>query len=218
LSNVYKKTTTTDGKCGQVFGVFDQQEVAQLLMLLSRLPDRKTTVNAYTNGFTRDDIAYQLINKLVCSRLEKILQTQIDVHVGMFLKEDVPWYIHTDYIKGDDDPGQAILVPLEILPSFEHATHTLIFNEECKTTFTDFVNTTHPVENNAGNIFDEHYSHGNIKELEHVSVKMICRWEPGSIIYWDRTLLHASDNFLKNGVTEKRALVLFASNTKGKTT
>jgi hypothetical protein len=136
----------------------------------------------------------------------------------MFLKEDVPWYIHTDYIKGDDDPGLALLIPLEVLPSFEHTTHTLIFNEECKTTFTDFVNNTHLVENNASNIFDEHYSHGNVKELEHVSVKMICRWESGSVIYWDRTLLHASDNFLKNGVIEKRALVLFASKTKGKTT
>lgn len=221
MSSDYKKITSADDRCGQVFGVFDQQEIAQLLKLLSRLPDSKTTINAYTNGFTRNDIAYQLVDKITGPKLESILQTKLDVHVGMFLKEDVPWFIHTDYVKGDEHPGLAVLIPLEVIPSFDNKTYTLVFNEESETTFTDFVNKNPVLDNNASDIFDDYYSHGNIKDLEYVSVKMLCHWQPGSVIYWDRKLLHASDNFLKNGVTEKRALVLFASEnlaTKGRTT
>jgi len=52
-------------------------------------------------------------------------------------------------------------------------------------------------------------SHETADRLQHVSLQGIYVWRLGSVIFWDRRLLHASDNFLASGITEKRALVLF---------
>jgi hypothetical protein len=132
----------------------------------------------------------------------------------MYLKEVKPWRIHSDYVKGDIDPDLAMLIPLEIFPSFDNKTHTVIFNEECtyENNFTEFLSKHQKIDNNAVGIAEQHCSHVNPAVLEYLSFAQAHEWEPGALIYWDRKLLHCSDNFLKNGVTEKRALVLFTTN------
>lgn len=65
--------------------------------------------------------------------------------------------------------------------------------------------------NNAVGLHDTLLSHETVERLEYVSLLGAFKWLPGSVIYWDRKLLHASDNFLKNNVTEKTALVLFTN-------
>jgi hypothetical protein len=47
-----------------------------------------------------------------------------------------------------------------------------------------------------------------------VSLYAVYKWKIGSVIAWDRKLLHCSDNFLVNGVKEKTALVIFTNNDK----
>jgi hypothetical protein len=50
--------------------------------------------------------------------------------------------------------------------------------------------------------------------LEYVSLYDAYKWYLGSVIYWDRKMLHCSDNFLKNGLAEKNALVLFTNHSE----
>lgn len=196
---------------GQVFNVFDQQEIDLILKILNTIKDSKVTNHAYANGFTKKDVVHKAIERVVCQKLESVLKHKVNVHLGMLLKEDNPWLIHTDYDKGDQDPALAYLIPLEIFPNASYKTSTIIFNEECTTTFAEFMKHSPKLERNARHIFDQHYSHGIKECLDYVSTQFIAEWQLGSVIYWDRKLLHTSDNFLKNGVTEKRALVLFCS-------
>jgi hypothetical protein len=62
-----------------------------------------------------------------------------------------------------------------------------------------------PLDKNILSIID----HCSSKKLEKVSLFSSYKWEQGALIAWHRTLLHTSDNFIKNGMKCKRALVLF---------
>jgi hypothetical protein len=124
----------------------------------------------------------------------------------MLLKEKFPWQIHTDYIKGDENPDLAVLIPLN---KTLIDTNTVIFNEMCTDNFSTFKLNNAKLLDNATDIHNSLMSHELIENLEYLSLKGCYRWAPGSVIYWDRKLLHGSDNFLKNNIAEKTALVLF---------
>jgi len=101
-----------------------------------------------------------------------------------------------------------ILIPLN---SLSVNTHTVIFNEFCTNTFGTYMSNNEKSINNVVHLHDTLLSHETTERLEYVSLLGAFQWLPGSVIYWDRKLLHASDNFLRNNVTEKTALVLFTN-------
>ena len=68
-----------------------------------------------------------------------------------------------------------------------------------------------PLDYNAKELHNTLCSHESVEHLEYVSLKDAYQWIPGSIIYWGGKLLHSSDNFLVNGITEKQALVFFTT-------
>ena len=89
---------------------------------------------------------------------------------------------------------------------------TVIFNEECKTTFKDF-KTKNPNNNFMETVtnYKEILSHCKEEDLKYVSVKQYAKWQKGLLINWNRKLLHASDNFINNGIEKKLAIVIFTS-------
>ena len=196
---------------GQLLNVFQPDEIQSVVAALTKLNDAPNSgeqFKAYTNGFQPTDLIYPFIKHKILSRLEILLDRPISLVHGMLLKEKKPWGIHTDYVKGDANPDMGILIPLnDLLVN----THTVIFNESCTNTFDTYMSSNKKSINNA---VDMHYSllsHETTERLEYVSLLGAFQWLPGSVIYWDRKLLHASDNFLKNNVTEKTALVLFTN-------
>jgi hypothetical protein len=196
---------------GQLLNIFHPDEILTILSVLNKLKDATNstgTIKAYTNGFQSNDLIYPFIKKKVIDRLETLLNRPISLVHGMLLKEKTPWGIHTDYVKGDTNPDLGILIPLN---GSVVNTHTVIFNELCTNTFDTYMSNNTKLTNNAVSIHDTLLSHETTERLEYVSLLGAFRWEPGSVIYWDRKLLHASDNFLKNNVTEKTALVLFTN-------
>lgn len=196
---------------GQLLNVFQPEEIQSVLAALMKLkdvPNNKGEFRAYTNGFQKHDLIYPFIKNKVLNRLEILLNRPINLIHGMLLKETIPWEIHTDYVKGDLNPDIGILIPLNDPPI---NTHTVIFNEFCTDTFNMYMSNNKKLINNVADMHDTLLSHELIERLEYVSLLGAFRWEPGSVIYWDRKLLHASDNFLKNNVTEKTALVLFTN-------
>lgn len=156
------------------------------------------TKKAYTNGFD-----YNIIKKIVEPKLKKYFESY-GVTDCMILEEFIPWVIHTDYVKGDDKPYYACLIPL----SFEDkVTHTIVFNETA---------TTMNWEQQLPDIdyeFDEHtkalLDHCSPEQLKKVSLYGSYQWQRGKLIAWDRKLLHTSDNFSKAGIKIKNALVIF---------
>jgi hypothetical protein len=201
-----------NNQAGQILDVFSIQEIQTLddaLIKLADAPNHGQDFYAYTNGFRAGNLIYPFINKMVINKIQKVLNQAIKLTTGMHLKEQSPWPIHTDYVKGDQNPNMAILIPLNIqlIP-----THTVIFNECCQDSFDNYRRDHSKIKNNSVELHKDIMSHENIDYLEYVSTHGIYKWIPGSVIYWDRKLLHSSDNFLLNGLTEKTALVLFTNN------
>jgi hypothetical protein len=195
---------------GQFMEVFSSSEIALLLNALSNLPDtpNASDFHAYTNGFQKKDLIYLFIKKRIIEKLEQLFGRPIDLLHGMLLKEKKPWQIHTDYLKGDANPDLAILIPLNVTLV---NTCTVIFNELATDSFETYKLKNKKLLNNATTMHNDLMSHELIENLEYVSLLNSYHWIPGSVIYWDRKLLHASDNFLQNGITEKTALVLFTT-------
>lgn len=196
-------------KAGQLFSIFTTEEISFLLDNLNKLPNQKNSGNlflAYTNGFESTDFIYPMIKRMVIEKLEQVIGKQLNLTHGMILKEQLPWEIHTDYVKGDNNPGMALLIPLI---TEEVNTHTVVFNEECITNFDQFILSNSKLENNAKDLYNNLCNHETIDRLEYVSLFGAYKWIPGSVIYWDRKLLHCSDNFLQNGLKIKIGLVLF---------
>lgn len=199
---------------GQIFDVFSATEIKLIQDILEKLPNSpcQGEFKAYTNGFTSADLIYQIINNIVVKKIEKIIQQPLNVICGMHLKEVMPWGIHTDYKHSFDcvEPDLAVLIPLKVINDDASQTHTVIFNESCTTNFNDYMNTNNKLLDHAGHIHEMHCSHCSAESLEYVSLCGAYPWKIGSIIYWNRSMLHCSDNFLKNSISEKQALVLFA--------
>lgn len=196
----------------QILNIFTIDEIQFLVKFLNKLPASRNSGSeffAYTNGFEKKDFVYPAIHKLIIEKLEIVLGKKINLLCGMLLKEEKPWEIHTDYFKGDDSPNLAIVIPLN---TEELNTHTVVFNEECLDKFQNFISNNNKLENNAANLYNNLCSHESIDHLEYVSLLSAYKWHPGSVIYWDRKLLHCSDNFLQNGISQKTALVIFTTN------
>lgn len=196
---------------GQLLDVFQTDEIQSVLTALTKLKDAPNLgeqFKAYTNGFQQTDLIYPFIKRKILDRLETILDRPIRLFHGMLLREKKPWEIHTDYVKGDTNPDMGILIPLN---SLSVNTHTVIFNEFCTNTFGTYMSNNEKSINNVVDLHDTLLSHETTERLEYVSLLGVFQWLPGSVIYWDRKLLHASDNFLRNNVTEKTALVLFTN-------
>jgi len=196
---------------GQVLNLFEESDIKLLNSILVKLPDapnQKDSFHAYTNGFQESSFIYPAIDKLVVSKLEKYFDIKFKKVEGMLLKESIPWGIHTDYNKKDFCVDLAILIPLNIVPV---NTHTVIFNEESTDSFQQFMIQNKPLDVNAEDLHDTLCSHESIDNLKYVSLKGAYPWSPGSMMYWGGKILHASDNFLVNGLIEKQALVLFTT-------
>lgn len=205
-------------RAGQLFDIFSTEEIDFLLRLLNKLSDapNQGKFKAYTNGFTPGELTYDIINRKVVSKIEKLLERKITVTCGMFLKEQRPWYIHTDYVHvfdGSMTPDLAIVIPLKIFAANDQSnmTHTVVFNEICTNTFEQYWLDNSKIKNHAKHIEQSHCDHCQPGSLEYVSLQGIYPWHLGSVIYWDRDMLHCSDNFVKNNIKEKQALVLFSA-------
>ena len=59
------------------------------------------------------------------------------------------------------------------------------------------------------NIYKKYLTHQPYEDLTSLEVDKIIEWNPGDIITFDRTTIHCASNFLKEGVSEKMALVMF---------
>lgn len=206
---------------GQIADVFSHKELALLASALGKVPDQtQTDRQIYTNGFTSGDVIYPFVKRLVIDRINQLDVPRADtLTVGMLLKAQEPFAIHSDSPnKGDNGKGTAYLIPLHMQrdPGVDHSvkSHTIVFEQQWESTglVTDFIASERAriLENNAKPIWHmipEPHRHTNY--YEYLSVALLAPWHLGSLIYWDRSLLHCSDEFRQLGIREKQALVLF---------
>lgn len=204
-------------KFGQILDLFSAAEIENITRVLSVVPDqhygRHGTLN---NGFTQQDGIFGVIKSIVIDRINSVCPRPIDkVTVGMQLITSNPYGVHTDYPgKGDAGPGTGYLVPLWTKPITEEKSFTVIFNEGCtfSAKLADYVSSGVPASAHSSEYLWDHIPHNvSYDHFKYLSVGMIAYWHPGSLIYWDRTLFHASDDFSKKGIQQKSALVIFSA-------
>ena len=64
------------------------------------------------------------------------------------------------------------------------------------------------------NDYEKYMSHQPYEDCKSLEIDKVVSWEVGSLMTWDRTKIHCSDNFLKNNVTSKTCMALFTSKNK----
>jgi hypothetical protein len=201
-----------------LFDVFSKEELNAIKIIAEKISQQKhpTHSNTYTNGFTPIDPIYPAIKKLVIDKINQHSAIKIQkLTVGQILQTQNPFGVHSDFMgKGDNGEGQAFLIPLWQTPepNDENRTTTIVFDQTWTTSqlMSDYI-ATNPDKptNNAESIWEKHMGHDSKIHAEYLSVKMLCPWIYGSVISWNRRLLHSSNNFPAFGIEEKCALVLF---------
>ena len=63
------------------------------------------------------------------------------------------------------------------------------------------------------NDYEKYMTHQAYEDCKSLEIDKVVSWDIGSLIYWDRTRIHSSDNFLKNNVISKTCISLFTSKT-----
>jgi|TARA_B110000037_G_C17024639_1_gene466836 hypothetical protein len=62
--------------------------------------------------------------------------------------------------------------------------------------------------------YNKYLSHQPYEDCTGLKINKVIPSKVGSLIYWDRTRIHSSDNFLKNNVTSKTFIAFFTSKNK----
>ena len=62
--------------------------------------------------------------------------------------------------------------------------------------------------------YDNYMSHQPYEDCRSLEIDKVVEWKIGSLIYWDRSRIHSSDNFLINNVINKTPLAMFTSKIK----
>ena len=63
-------------------------------------------------------------------------------------------------------------------------------------------------------LYEKYLSHQQYEDCKSLELDKAIETKVGSLIYWDRTRIHSSDNFIKNNVKSKTLLALFTSKTR----
>lgn len=206
------------GNSGVVADVFSRTEVEFLLDRLSKLPRD----HLYHTAITQDHTLHSWFDKKVFGRLRELTDEPMRLLFGGLINEEIPQQLHSDYYyKSVGEPYKAFLIPMGIENQFEgfERVHTVTFNEA--DTFVDSAdpvrkmwkrvewnNNRQPKENNALKHFEQHLSHLKPEDLECLTIDQIVPWSLGGVVYWDEKQLHCSDNFLKNNIKSKQAIVV----------
>lgn len=205
----------------QKFDVFSLDELELIQKILSKVhqQDHASLPDIYTNGFTPKDPVYLAIKALVIDRINQRFSNPItSLSVGMQLITQNPFVPHSDYSdKGDTGGGHAYLIPLWVKHSNsdteKKSSYTIIFDQVFKQPggITNYIDSDPPLpEQTAEHIWDEHMTRWPREWARYLSVHTMAEWRLGSVIYWNRDFMHASDDFLSKNILEKSALVLFA--------
>ena len=214
------KTMTVSGKSGIINDFFTEVELTPVLKYFINMP--QAAGFAYGAGINEDHLMYKWFVKKVFAKIQETFGKHVQLATVNYVNEHVPVNLHSDYYHSYRDigtPHLAMLIPITVNDSedFSNPVHTIIFNEEdacidkvrgLSWNKRKWEETRTRKENNAVQYKDAHLSHINNYDLECLTVQGIFEWKFGSLIYWDERLLHTSDNFTKNNIKSKQALVL----------
>ena len=143
-----------------------------------------------------------------------------------------PWRIHIDLAwNADKLPYKVLLVPVEVLPESGPVdpnnwpdVYTIIFNQRnflsnCKplppgSSWIRSINDPSVENLETGfhitkEFWQQYLTHVDYEDLEGLTVETLLPWKPRSVLYWDTSVLHIADNFIKNKIKTKKSVIFF---------
>lgn len=212
---------TAIGESGIIDDFFTEEELDPVIKYLSNL--KTSEVFNYGNGIDEGHQLYPWFWKKCFNKVQTVFGQDLKLVRVTYLNDTKPIILHSDYYQFNSQgtPKFAMLIPISTNndKTFENDTHTVVFNE--KDTYTQGSPTVtkfwDPIEwnknkqtkeNNAVQYKEQYLSHLKDEDLECLTVHTVAKWKYGSLIYWDEKLMHTSDNFTKNNVKSKQALIL----------
>ena len=189
-----------NNRAGQILNAFTFEQMDRIRSAcnaLSQAPKTQDYGPEYVNGFVEGDGIYPIIRNNIIVPLTRYFGRPLTLDYGLLMNSHRPLGIHTNV---KDNSDVTILVPLHPTNPEKTYTSTVIFNQQ---------KLEEVITPNCVDLKDSLLSHETEDNLSRVSLLDIYNWHHNSAIYWNTRFLHASDNYLVNGVDGKSALILF---------
>lgn len=207
---------------GEILQLFSESEMDTLVECLSQV-DPITVGTNICKGIDQNHIMYRWFENSCMAKIRPYIDQDARLVFGMYLEEYQMWGIHSDSYHCDNflnrRPYLSMIIPYSVDYNkfLVNQSSTIIFEESSDDYVVDKSNTKQWTDNllrrptpknNAMQYYDSHLSHNNPEILKKLTLRQIYQWSLGSLIYWESTLIHDSDNFIKNGYSSKQAIVI----------
>lgn len=208
-----EQTITIDPVGGQLRDILTTDEIEMWATILKKAPIVAVRNNLMA-AVDENNNMYGMFKKYCFSKIQSIFGEDLELIFGMLLQENTPWKIHTDayHCIGFDDrmPAISFLIPYSVDDNKDliDRVHTIVFNEHGATEDELVIEDKTHRSDSASLIYDMHLSHNSRDRVNALTVQGIYKWHPNSIIYWNSMHFHDSDNYIKNGFTQKKAIVI----------
>lgn len=141
-----------------------------------------------------------------------------DLHISTctVLNAYDPYKMHTDGIYGEfgiDESNYAAWTC--VLPLDNYDSHTIVFDQSYEHTkiISDWIRDTNaqPIDIIDDETYQKYFTHEMREFMRYVSIETIFPWKKGSLLVASRYKFHTSDNFIANGITCKRGIIMWTT-------
>lgn len=161
--------------------------------------------------------------------VKQILEPRLREHFGQDLQLDasthileayLPYNIHNDVVTAGFVPNETTDAAWTfIIPVADYDSHTVVFHQghDHIKIPEEWIAKTNPqphTEEIDWELHERYLSHCNPDFLRYLTIEDLFAWRKGALFAASRRKYHVSDNFPKNGLANKRAIVMWSSKPK----
>lgn len=155
----------------------------------------------------------QRAKEILMPKLQSQFHPDIQVDSCHILNSYIPYGIHTDVIL--QTPLTNTYAWTLVIPVGEYDCSTISFNEEaadCKGIY-EWVDKYDPDRKNeiSEEFFNQYLSHDCRDAASYLSIDAVFKWKKGTAFANSRAKFHCSNNFRADGLTVKRAIIIWTS-------
>ncbi len=185
--------------------VFSNEELIHLISLIeAHEPDPdQIVISSIGKGVPIGGAAIRFVNE----KLPKLDNEQLSIKM---LIANIPGGPHSDtYTENIEESkyfARTIIVPL-----YTCNTNTIIFNEKLPNLVEvgKYIDSLENVNSIDDETYEKYLTHMPREWTNKLTIDTIFPWIAGDILVFDRHKIHCSDNYEKNGLTNKRGLVIW---------
>jgi hypothetical protein len=157
----------------------------------------------------------KLVRDILQPKLEEFLHPDLKIQQIHIFDCFDPYNVHSDIDSGGpllpDAPNHAWTL---IIPLFDVDSHTIVFKEgnQIKQPIHYFKDVEpYPEMTIDMETYKKYFTHVPIDFFRYLTIENIFPWRRGSLFAADRFKFHTSDNFIANGVKNKKAIIAWTS-------